>query len=74
MWHTSELSADHVQTRSRFTWNQTNAFVSACRAFSIISGAFLAGINMGFIGSVAGAAGGIAIAVIVEVAIRRGNR
>ena len=74
MWHTSVLSTDHVQARSRFIWSQTNAFVTACRAFSIISGAFLAGINMGLIGPVAGTAGGIAIAVGVEVAIRRSNR
>jgi hypothetical protein len=71
MPHTSALSIDHARPRYRFTWSQTNAFVTACRAFAIISGAFLAGTNMGPVGLVAGTAGGIAIAVGVEMAIRR---
>jgi hypothetical protein len=74
MAHASVLSIDQERSRYRFTWSQTNAFVTACRAFSIISGAFLAAINMGAVGSVAGTAGGIAIAVGVEIAIRRVHR
>jgi hypothetical protein len=77
---TSVFGTNDAQPQYRHTWSQTNAVVTACRAFSIISGAFLAGINishyldMGLIGSAVGPAVGIAIAIGVEVAIRRVNR
>jgi hypothetical protein len=80
MAHTSVFGMDNVQPQYQHAWSQTNAIVTACRAFSIISGAFLAGINIsqdlntGFIGSAVGPVAGIVIAIGVEVAIRRVNR